>query len=396
MTKKKTILISIVILVAAVVTTVVIFLTEPEAEKEGATKKTAMLVNVEDVERGDFNPVVVATGTVQGSKDIIISPEVRGLIVSMSDKFTPGTFVRKGELLVQIDPADFENNLMLRKSDLKLAKANLAIEKGRQDVAEKDYELIGEDMSPENKSLVLREPQLEIAKANVAAAEAAVKQAREDLISTSIKAPFDAQIIDRNANKGSMVSPGDNLGRLVGVEEYWIVANIPVNKVRYLRFPGDDDQAASTVEIKSSSGGVINRKGKLYKLIGALNNETRLARVLITVDDPLGYEAGKPVEDPLLIGSFVEVQIQANEIKDVVRLNRDYLRKENTVWVMEDGELKIKEAEVILQDSKYAYISNGLEDGDKVVTTNISTVVEGSKLRVKEEAGKDTSVTELK
>ncbi|QCK15174.1 efflux RND transporter periplasmic adaptor subunit [Mangrovivirga cuniculi] len=396
MTKKKTIFISIAILIGAVATTVIIFLTEPEAEKEGATKKTAMLVNVENVEKGDYNPVVVATGTVQGSKDIVISPEVSGLIVSISEKFTPGTLVKKGEMLVQIDPADFENNLMLRQSDLKLAKANLAIEKGRQDVAEKDYELIGEDMSPENKSLVLREPQLEIAKANVAAAEAAVKQSREDLISTSIKAPFDAQIITRNANKGSMVSPGDNLGRLVGVEEYWIVANIPVNKVRYLRFPGDDNQPASTVDIKSSSGGTISRKGKLYKLIGALNNETRLARVLITIDDPLGFEAGDIVEDPLLIGSFVEVHIQANEIKDVVRLNRDYLRKENTVWVMQDGKLQIKDAEVMLQDSKYAYIVNGLNDGDKVVTTNISTVVEGSSLRVKEETREDTSVTELR
>jgi len=36
-------------------------------------------------------------------------------------------------------------------------------------------------------------------------------------------APFDAQILNRSVNVGSQVAPGDELGRLVGVEEYWII-----------------------------------------------------------------------------------------------------------------------------------------------------------------------------
>jgi multidrug efflux system membrane fusion protein len=89
---------------------------------------------------------------------------------------------------------------LLRKSDLELAKSNLSIQMGRQDVARKDFELIGQELSAENKALVLREPQLESAKANVEAAQAAVNQAQLNLQRTTITAPFDAHVISRNTN----------------------------------------------------------------------------------------------------------------------------------------------------------------------------------------------------
>src|SRR5690606_30117842 len=112
-----------------------------------------------------------------------------------------------------------------RKSDLQTARADLSMEMGRQDVAQKDFELIGDELSPENKELVLRGPQLESAKADIAAAEAAVNQAELNLQRATIRAPFDAHIISRNANIGSQLAPGDALGRLVGIDEYWLVAN---------------------------------------------------------------------------------------------------------------------------------------------------------------------------
>lgn len=91
----------------------------------------------------------------------------------------------------------------------------------------------------------------------------------------------------------------------------------------------------------------------------------------------------------LIIGGFVEAEVQAREIEDVVRLNRDYLRTNQTVWVNEDGELSIRDVEIILTDSEYAYISSGLREGEEVVITNLSTVSEGVKLRTEE--SKNTS-----
>lgn len=381
MNKKKTILISLVILVVGGLVTFVIFSTEPEARQEGATKKTAMLVEVVPVDKGDYRPTVVATGTVQAAKDITLSSRVGGEVIDLSENFTPGSNVKKGEVLLQIDPADYRNTLQLRKSDLQLAKAELRVEMGRQDVAQKDYELIGDDLSPENQALVLREPQLESAKANIAAAEAAVRQAELNLQRTTVRAPFDAHIITRNTNVGSQVAPGDDLGRLVGVEEYWIVVNVPVSKVNWLSFEEDEGSQRSSVKIVNENSWPSGqyRTGELFKMVGALNAETRLARVLVSVPDPL---ATKDTVPPLMIGTFVEAHIQAREIKDVIRLSRDYLRKDGKVWVMENGKLNIRDVDIEFQDDEFAYVSRGLAENDKVVTTNLSTVVQGADLRV--------------
>ncbi|RDV12945.1 efflux RND transporter periplasmic adaptor subunit [Pontibacter diazotrophicus] len=397
MTKKKTFIISGAILLVSVAITLLVFMTAPEAQREGAAKRTAMLVDVVQVNRGNYTPTVVATGTVQAAKDITLSTQVGGEVVSISENFIPGSFVKKGEVLLQINPADYRNTLQLRMSDLQLAKADLSVEMGRQDVARKDYELIGEELSGENQDLVLRRPQLESARATVAAAEAAVQQARLNLQRTTIRAPFDAHIISRNANVGSQLAPGTELGQLVGMDEYWVAANVPVAKVNWLTFAEAEANSGSDVKIINASSWPEGqyREGRLFRLVGALDVQTRMARVLVSVPDPLVRKTERDTIPPLMIGTFVEAHIQAREIPDVIRLNRDYLRQGETVWVMDEGKLRIREVDILFEDADYAYIRKGLSDDDKVVTTDLSTVVEGSGLRTEgEESPQDTTENE--
>jgi RND family efflux transporter MFP subunit len=284
--------------------------------------------------------------------------------------------------MLQINPADYRNTLQLRQSDLELAKSNLRIEMGRQGVAQKDFELVGQEMTEANRALVLREPQLEAAKASVAAAEAAVNQAGLNLKRTIIRAPFDAHVITRSTNIGAQLSPGAEIGRIVGMEEYWVMADVPMDKVNWLTFSEDASGTGSEVKIFSKSWpSGLHRKGRLSRLVGALDAQSRLARVLITIRDPLVRKASMDTVPPLMIGAFVESHIGAREIPDVVRINRDHLRQGATVWVLQDSKLQIRKVDIVFQDADYAYITEGLSEGDQVVTTDLSTVVEGSMLR---------------
>jgi hypothetical protein len=92
-----------------------------------------------------------------------------------------------------------------------------------------------------------------------------------------------------------------------------------------------------------------------------------------------------------MLGSFVEARIQAKFIPDVIRLSRDYLRKDETVWVMEKDSLRIQDVNVVFRDQQFAYISEGLSERDSIVKTNLTTVVEGAPLRTegKTNAGTD-------
>ena len=386
MNKKKTLLICIIILLIGGGVTAFILLTEPTASRSGATKETAMLVEVTPAEQGIFRPIIEATGTVQPSKEITLSPRVSGEVVSLSPDFIPGGFIKKGEMILQIDPADYRNNLALQKSALRQAIADLEIEQGRQDIARKDYELVDESLPDINEDLVLREPQLNAVKARVEAARAAVEQAELDVQRTTIRAPFDAYVLSRNVNVGSQVAPAEDLGRLVGREVYWVEATLPLSKLRWLSFPEGGEEKGSEVLITDSRAWQegVYRTAYLSKLLGALENQTRLARVLIAVPDPLASRNDSLDLPPLIINAFVEASIEGEPLENVVRLDRDYLRQNETVWVMEEGKLQIREVEVAVSNEEYAYITEGLQAGDLVVKTNLSTITEGAPLRRKE------------
>ncbi|HZJ19389.1 MAG TPA: efflux RND transporter periplasmic adaptor subunit [Pricia sp.] len=397
MDNKKIIGICIGILVIAMAITAVIFLTEPEAKSEGATIETAMLVDVVPVKQGTFEPVIVATGTVRPVEDVNLSPLVSGQIIRRDPAFAPGGFVRKNQVLLQIDPADYRNTLEMRKSEFMQSQTTLDTEMGRQQIAEQDLQLITDDslfggnpLTEEERQLVLRKPQLNAVKASIGGAKASMEQARLNLERTTIRAPFDAHILSQNVTKGSQVAQGDDLGRIVGTDYYWIIATVPVSKIQWLSFPNGDSENGSQVKITNSTAWAPDafREGYLDKQIGALEDQTRLARVLVKVPDPLANTEGAKGKPKLMIGTFVEVNLMADPVANVVRLNRDHVRSNNTVWVMKDGKLEIRKVDIVLTDDVYAYIRKGLEDGEKVVVTDLSTVSDGIGLRTEGAAPK--------
>ncbi|GAA5507098.1 efflux RND transporter periplasmic adaptor subunit [Novipirellula caenicola] len=367
------------ILSASVAAIVVINRTEPTAKQIKATRKSAALVETVTVERGDFSPTLRVLGTVQPAQEIVLSPRVSGQVVEVAPQFLPGGRVRKGDLLLRIDPADFENALSIQESELQQAEASLQIEEGRQSLAQKELKLLEETIDETNRDLVLRAPQIASIRAEVNAAKAAVERAKLDLARSSVFAPFDAQVISRSVNVGSQVSPGDELAQLVGIDEYWIAAAVPVRSLRWIQFPTSDEQGSMvTLENPDAWPVGTQKQARVARMIGTVDDRTRLAQVLVTVTDPLGETTDTP---PLILQSLIEVQIEGRPIEDVVRLERRYVRENDTVWVMKEGQLQIRDTEVLFRDADYAYISDGLQNGDEVVTTTLATVAEGVGLR---------------
>ena len=384
MSGRKTVYISALILLGAAMVTLLIFKTEPKARRGGAVKETAMLVDVVPPESGDFHPVLTATGVVKPSRQVRLEPLVRGTVVYVSQNFIPGGFLKKGETLLKIDPADYRNILDQKKSELHQALSDLSLEMGRQNVARKDYQLLAETLAEENRSLILREPQLNAVKARVESARAGVNQAELDLQRTVITAPFESHILSRNVNTGSQVSPGDSIGDLVGIDTYWVETTVPISKLRWLEFPGEGAEKGSEVILRHRTAWESGqqRSGSLFKLIGALEAGTRLARALVVVKDPLNRSARERGIPELILGSFVETRIRGREIRNILRLKREYIRKGDTLWVYMDGKLDIRNVKILLKDQTYAYIGAGLKPEELVVTTNLSTVVQGAGLRV--------------
>lgn len=374
-----TAIVCLVILGGSAAAIVVINQTEPTAQTINATRKSAALVETWIARRGTYSPKLVVLGTVQAAEEIILSPRVRGQVLELSDEFVPGGMVKTGDLLLRIDPADFENALSIRESELEQTQASLEIEEGRQSLAKKELALLEGTIDETNRVLVLRGPQLASIRAEVNAAKSAVQRAQLDLQRANVTAPFDAQILTRAVNVGSQVSPGDELAQLVGIDEYWILAAVPLRSLQWVQFPSEDGVGSKVVLRNSDAwpAGAV-RSAKVSRMIGTVDQQTRLARVLITVADPLGLRSDEP---PLILNTFVETEIEGRAINDVTRIAREYVRDQDTVWIMKDGKLEIRETDVVFRDAQYAYIRDGLDDGDEVVITTLATVANGVGLR---------------
>ena len=376
-------MICVAILAAAAFIAFAIFSTEPTAQKESATRKSAMLVETTTVNKGTFYPQIVETGVVTPSREIQLSSQVDGRIIRLHPEFVPGGFLKKGDIAVEVEAADYENMLQLRQSELLEAESELQLEMGRQAIARKDLALFESETAPDNTALVLREPQLAAARSRVDAANAALRQAQLDLDRTQIKVPFDAQLIRRSVELGSQISTGQPLAQLISADTYWVITTVTLSKIPSLQFP-DSAHAGTTVRLRNRTSWpeTIYRTGKLFRLIGSLEENTRLARVIIEVRDPLGRKTSDASVPPLLVGEYLEVSIRGKPLENVVRLERKYLRQNDTTWVMDaEGKLQIRKLGITFQDVDYVYVHSGLSDSEAVVTTNLASVIEGAALR---------------
>ena len=391
--RARTLLLSTAIALGGAALLWVIFNTEPTTEREDAVRQTAMPVDVITPETGTFRPTIEALGQVQAVQALELRPQVSGLVVELSPQLEPGGFVQAGDVLLRIEDADYRNLLLQRESELLQAQAELEIERGRAVQAEREYRELkrdrGEALAPENLALVLREPQLRSAEARVRAAEAAEAQARLDLERTVLRAPFDAQVLQRTVNLGSQVANGEPLAELAGVDRYWVEASVPLDMLRWLVFANAAGVEGSPVRVRHRTawGADQFREGTLQKLVGELEGGTRLARVLVAVDDPLARRPEHAEQPSLIIGAFVEARIAGREIAGALKLPRSLLRQNDTVWLMREGALAIQPVTVVFQDAEFVYVDRGLEPGDQVVTTNLATVRDGIRLRLRSAGG---------
>ncbi len=378
MSQSRSVLAAIGMVVGTALLAAIVIWTEPEPKREAAVRRTPMLVEVVEVTRGTHIPAIPALGAVRAAEDVQLQAQVAGRVAWLSPELVPGTVVDEGTVLLRIEPDDARNALVQATSARQLAEADLALEEGRQAVARTERDSIEGEISEVQERLILREPQLLAARATLESAKARERQARLTLSRTEVKAPFRALVLSREVGQGSLVGTGSVLGRVVAVDEFWVELTVPQRVLAHL----PDGTPVELHDPAAWSPGTT-RTGQLHGIVRALDTQTRLARLLVKVDDPLGLTSDGP---PLTVGAFVEAELQAKPLADVVRLPRTLVRKGGVVWTMVDGALQLPEVTVVLEDDQYAYISEGLAPGDQVVTTDLSTVSAGAPLRVAEAA----------
>lgn len=322
--------------------------------------------------------IIPSIGTLEASAKTTLSAKVSGKIIQTSPAFIPGGIVKKGEILAQVDKNDYEVALAQIQAQLDSAKASEQIELGQQASARKELELSGLNPTGLNRSLMLREPQLAQVKATIANLEASLKNAQNNLKESAITAPYDGIITKKSAELGSFITSQSSVAEIVAVNSFWLYATIPSVYLSFL-------DTLSTKELSSLHVTLFNQNkalhvnAKIIKLLPELDTTTKQARVIIEIADPLGIQKKENTpRQTLLLGDTLKVDIHAKTYENALVLPTQFLRANNTVWVMtNDNKLTIKPVEIIVKDEKNVLLAKGVGPEDKIITTYLTTAVEG-------------------
>lgn len=344
----------------------------------------ARLVTVQIAQQANHKTFLSAMGTVIPARAITITPEVSGKIVSIGQDIIPGGLIHQGQELFRIDSRDYETVVKQRQSELAQAELNLKLEYGSQIIAQHEYKLLAEVLEDQDQELVLRVPHLDKAQAAVGAATAAFARAQLDVQRCLITAPFNAIIQDKLEDLGSRVSVSTPLLTIIGTDEYWIEVLVPVDQLQWIRIPRSQSEQGALVKIYNTAwGDTVSREGTVIRLLGQLEAQGRMARVLVSVKDPLSLNSNPADAPPLLIGSYVRVEIEGQTVSSVVPIRRNYLRDGSHIWIMNDQDtMEIRPVRIVFRDKDMVYISEGIRHGERIVTTDISAPVNGMLLRL--------------
>jgi RND family efflux transporter MFP subunit len=363
--------------------------TKPEASKK-ERKDPGALVEVMTVEPARQQVLVDANGTVMPARQVVISPEVGGRVRWMNDKLIPGGKLEAGDTLIRIDASDYTLAVEQQRAAVDRARTELELEKSRKKIAEREWELLGEGEAEEG-SLALRDPQLRTAEVAVKSAQSGLDRAKLAVSKSVVKVPFNAIVQQKQVEVGQLVGPQSPVVTLVGTDSYWIQVSVPVSRLGWLSIPGvagatEGSPARVWQEIE---GKRIERQGRIIRMLGDLDPVGRMARLLVEVDDPLGLRRaaaaadGRPEQSdlPLLLGSYVNVELAGREVDGIFELPREALRDGDKVYVMNDDHtLGIQEVDVIWRRPGSILLA-GLEAGSRVIVSPLPAPIEGMKLR---------------
>jgi len=370
MRKPTIVIISIALIIGAVGINRVLVMTAPKASKN-KPPRMATLVETRALKNSNETVVLELTGTVVPAEAVILSARVGGEIVSMSADFIDGGLLEKGAAILKIDPVDYRLARAETKSKLETARSAYKMELGRQDVAQREWELLKtNDATEQEKELALRIPQLGASKAALEAAEATFKKANLNLSRTQVSAPFNAIVLSRDVNIGSQATASSGrLASLAGTDAYWIKVSIAVDRLSWLDIPG------SEVKVLSSSGAV--REGRVIKLLGNLEEKGRMARLLVEVKDPLCLLPENSDKKPLLIGEFIRAKVSGRVLENVYSIPRNALHDDRFIWIAQNDKLDIREIEVLWRDAQQVLVRDGLADGDQLIVSDMTTPIQG-------------------
>lgn len=381
------IILPIAFIVLATAIALVLIQSRPKAAQTSAPAP-ALLVSVASAVREPVRFVIHTQGAVSPRTETTLVSEVAGQIVKVAPAFVSGGFFKKGDVLLQIDPRNYESAVKRASAGVAQARTQVATENALAGYALEDWKrLRNVDESRQQASdLTLRKPQLQEALAALEAREAELEMAQEDLNRTVIRAPYDGMVREKVADIGQYVNVGSQLARTFAVD--WAEVRLPVSQqdLSFLDLKGLESGLRLPVELRADIGDEHYLwTAEIVRSEGVFDAMSRVLYVVAQIHDP--YDLAGTGREPLRVGTFVTAEISGNAGGDLFAIPRHALSRGDTIWIVDD-QLKIhpRVLAIVRTDEQFAYVEGGLADGERYATTPIDQPLPGMQVRLRERA----------
>ena len=330
------------------------------------------LVSVEAEQPGlsDYPIKVNTNGTVVAATRSTLVAQVSGEITRVSPSFASGGQFKRGDVLLEIDPRNYASLVSSSSANYSQAQANLEQEKAEAAQALKEWQRL--DFDGEPSDLVLRKPQLAAAEAAVKSAKAAYDKARLDFSKTTVRAPFDGNIIATNVNVGQFVSTGSNLGEIFSDDG--LEVPMPLNQLQYSQLIIENNPR---VILSANFGGVPHQwQAAVVRSDNVFDTSTRQLNVTAKITDPISDKGLR-----LKIGQYLSAVIEGRIVPQAVVVPNQSIREGSYLYIYDEGVIRRRDIDINWQDEQNAIVA-GVQADEWVISTSLGGAVSGANARL--------------
>ncbi|WP_051361872.1 efflux RND transporter periplasmic adaptor subunit [Solimonas soli] len=296
------------------------------------------------IEPRPFADKVVASGSLRAEESVDLRPEMNGRVVEI--RFREGERVRRGDLLVRLNDAELKASLVRARHELELAEAEVKRSEPLLPMGAISASVYDSTIS----TLKIRQSDVDVVQAQ--------------LDKTTIRAPFDGLIGLRAISVGAYVTTDTTLVSMQRLDNVKLDFAVPERYTPYLR-----NDITVSFRVAGSSEQYI---GKVYAYEPRIDTGTRTALLRAICPNPDGR---------LLPGAYATVEMPLQTRDDVIFVPADAVipgLDEHAVYIIERGKARYRKVQTGLRTAGEVQILAGLERGDKVITSGLQQVHDGT------------------
>lgn len=344
---------------------------KPEPEKKEA-KTVDALVEVLPVSAETVSFQVESQGTVIPRTETVLSAEVAGAIVDISPKFVAGGAFDRGEILMRIDPTNYQ--VAVDQAEALLAQRQIEYD-GAAKLRSQGYRAESEYAS---------------AAAALASARAELVRAERNLERTEIRLPYAGMVRTKEADLGQYVNVGSRLGITFATDSAEVRLPLTDQDLAFVSLPsvGDDGAQGPVVRLSAKQRGKRTEwEGRIVRTEGVVDQNTRVTFAVARIEDPYRRQSDSTHSAPLPVGTFVAATIDGTTVADVIRIPRSALRGNGQLVVVdEENRIRIRDVDIVRADGTYVYVNAGVSTGERISLTPIENPINGLRVRTNDAA----------